>query len=140
MTSLILLIALSGQPDPVIIAENKRAARECEERHDKMKKKIGDLTTRKTVTTKRSTSKSRYGGGVGYNGFGGAGGYAGYSDTLAGSAGGIGAMIYNFGFGYANQGNAKQEDHDETIEEYDMIYRDRNYYGGPLTVRNPYAK
>lgn len=140
MLSLILVSVLMAGPDPEIVAANAEAARKCEERHDRMKAKIGDLTTRGKIITKKQLNKSRYGGGVGWQGFGGAGGYAGYSESIAGTAGGIGATIYNFGFGYSNPGNSKREEINEVIEERDVIYPDRNYYGGTLTIRNPYVK
>jgi len=140
MLSLILVSVLAGQPDPAIVAANAEAAHKCEEKHDRIKAKVGDLTVRRKIITKKSLNRTRYGGGVGYNGFGGAGGYAGYSESIAGTAGGIGATIYNFGFGYANPGNAKREELDEEIDEREIIYPDRNYYGGPLTIRNPYVK
>lgn len=139
MLSVILIsVAFAGQPDPKILEENRVAARRAEERHDKMKARVGDLTRRKTVTVKKSKSKFRFGGGVGYGGLGGNGGYAGYNDVSGAAGGGIGAAFYNFGYGYANTGNARQEEHDETTEEFEMIYRDNNWYGGPLTIKNPW--
>jgi hypothetical protein len=139
MTIFILIALIGGEPDPKILEENRLATRRVEERHDRMKARVGDLTRRKTVTVKKSKSKFRFGGGAGYNGFGGNGGYAGYDDVSGGAGGGIGAAFYNFGYGYANTGNARQEEHDETTEEFEMIYRDNNWYGGQLNLRNPYV-
>lgn len=136
MLALILMLAVQGD----VVAENKRAVRECEEKHIKEKKKVGDLTRRGKITRKKVTNKFRFGGGVGYGGFGGSGGYSGYGTDVQGSAGGIGSVLYNFGFGFGNPGNAKSEETDEVTEEFEMIWPDRNYYGGPLTVRNPYVE
>jgi hypothetical protein len=137
MNTLMLLLLL-GDADPAILAENKKAARECEERHDRQKKKVGDLTRRGKVTVKKTTSKFRFGGGAGYKGFGGSGGYAGYNTDVSGAAGGIGSVLYNFGYGYGNPGNHRSEEHEEVTEEREMIWPDRSYYGGPLTVKNPF--
>lgn len=116
------------------VRQNELVAKQAHDRDHALKSKYGDRTVHGTISEESTKVENRMGGGVGFDGFGGQGGYAGYSQQM--NPAGIG---FNYGYGFSNPGNATQVKTSGTSKSYEKVWYDNSYYGGTVTVINPFC-
>ncbi len=98
------------------------------------------------VMDNSGSSRTRFGGGVGYGGYGGSGGYAGYlgANDLFSGGGGYGGGYGRGGYGgggYMNQrpGNAVGTSYSNSSKMYQLEIHDWPI-GQPVTRLNPFCR
>lgn len=116
------------------IQQNDRVRNEANTRNAATRVGIGDRSVHGSISQESTISKQRFGGGVGVGGFGGQGGYAGYSNQYVGNTFG-----FNYGFGFNQPGNASQTSQSGASKTYEKVWYDNSYYGGSITVINPFC-
>lgn len=116
------------------VAQNKLVTSRAHHRNETVKSKLGDRSVRGTITMEKTSGSHRLGGGVGWGGYGGEGGYAGYSNQFQPISNG-----FNYGFGFSNPGNTSQTSHNASSISYEKVWYDNSYYGGTVTIINPFC-